>query len=144
MIRLWVWAGCRIFVLSNRIFAWCRPERRSFEVSQLIGIKVVDNEFVAVSFPSPCNLKSRLFISLSLGLWPAMRRILHSLLAPVILPLTQSVTCSISSVGIQIGVLPQLPWSGHIAKVALISGVIATLMSASIAWMLIVDETAYI
>jgi concentrative nucleoside transporter, CNT family len=48
-----------------------------------------------------------------------------------------------------VGVLSQLApgRSGHIAKVAvsaLISGVIATLMSASIAGMLIVDEKAYI
>lgn len=56
---------------------------------------------------------------------------------------------NISSVGIQIGVLSQLApsQSGRVAKVAfsaLISGVIATLTSASIAGMLITDSALYI
>jgi CNT family concentrative nucleoside transporter len=51
--------------------------------------------------------------------------------------------------GIQIGVLSQLApgRSGQVAKVAvsaLLSGVVATLMSASIAGMLIVDQENYI
>jgi CNT family concentrative nucleoside transporter len=55
---------------------------------------------------------------------------------------------NISSVGIQIGVLSQLApgRSGRVAKVAisaLISGVIATLSSATIAGMLIVDQDKY-
>jgi CNT family concentrative nucleoside transporter len=56
---------------------------------------------------------------------------------------------NISSVGIQIGVLSQLApgRTGQVAKVvvsALVSGVIATLMSASFAGMLIVDQGSYI
>lgn len=56
---------------------------------------------------------------------------------------------NISSVGIQIGVLSQLApnRAGRVAKVAfsaLISGVIATLTSASIAGMLIADSTNFI
>jgi CNT family concentrative nucleoside transporter len=52
-------------------------------------------------------------------------------------------------VGIQIGVLSQLApgRSGRVAKVAvsaLVSGVITTLTSASIAGMLIVDQGAYL
>ncbi len=55
---------------------------------------------------------------------------------------------NISSVGIQIGVLSSLApgQAGRVAKVAfsaLISGVISTLTSASIAGMLIVDSAAY-
>jgi len=55
---------------------------------------------------------------------------------------------NISSVGIQIGVLSQLApgRSGRVARVAvsaLISGVISTLTSASIAGMLIVDQSRY-
>lgn len=56
---------------------------------------------------------------------------------------------NISSVGIQIGVLSQLGGpkiSGRVAKVALsalISGVMATLTSASIAGMLVSDGTGY-
>jgi CNT family concentrative nucleoside transporter len=55
---------------------------------------------------------------------------------------------NISSVGIQIGVLSQLApaQSGRIAKVALsalVSGVISTLTSASIAGMLITDQSRY-
>jgi CNT family concentrative nucleoside transporter len=55
---------------------------------------------------------------------------------------------NISAVGIQIGVLSQLApgQSGRVAKVAfsaLISGVVATLMSASVAGMLIVDQGNY-
>lgn len=55
---------------------------------------------------------------------------------------------NISSVGIQIGVLSQLApgRSGRVARVAvsaLISGVISTLTSASIAGMLIVNQSRY-
>jgi len=56
---------------------------------------------------------------------------------------------NVSSVGIQIGVLTQLAPNrgGRVAKVALsalITGVIATLSSASIAGMVIVDQAAII
>ncbi|KAH8591774.1 Na+ dependent nucleoside transporter C-terminus-domain-containing protein [Bisporella sp. PMI_857] len=101
------------------------------KVSQLIGIKIVANEFVAFA---------ELMGNSYLGISQRSR-------------LIATYACcgfgNISSVGIQIGVLSQLApgRSGRVAKVALsalISGVIATLTSASIAGMLIVDQSRYV
>ncbi|KAG9246974.1 H+/nucleoside cotransporter [Calycina marina] len=100
------------------------------KVSQVIGIKVIANEFVAFQM-----LTSAAYETLS----PRSR-------------LIATYACcgfgNISSVGIQIGVLSQLApgRSGRVARVAvsaLCSGVIATLTSASIAGMLIVDQSRY-
>ncbi|KAE9367675.1 H+/nucleoside cotransporter [Stipitochalara longipes BDJ] len=101
------------------------------KVSQLIGVKVVANEFVA--FAQLTTDPSYLALS-------ARSRLIATY-----------AVCgfgNISSVGIQIGVLSQLApgQSGRIAKVAfsaLISGVISTLTSASIAGMLITDQSRY-
>ncbi|PMD18256.1 hypothetical protein NA56DRAFT_577584 [Hyaloscypha hepaticicola] len=101
------------------------------KVSQLIGVKVVANEFVA-------------FASLTGDATYASLSARSRLIA------TYAVCGfgNISSVGIQIGVLSQLApgQSGRIAKVALsalVSGVISTLTSASIAGMLITDQGRY-
>lgn len=118
-------------------------------VGQLIGIKIVANEFVAVSLSSYSFLTSDAnnlqFSSLVkdeafIGLSDRSRLI------------ATYAVCgfgNISSVGIQIGVLSQLApnRAGRVAKVAfsaLISGVIATLTSASIAGMLISDSAGFI
>ena len=101
------------------------------KVAQLIGTKIIANEFVAfvalTSDPTYASLSSR-----------------SRLIATYAL-------CgfgNIGSIGIQIGVLSQLApgQSGRIAKVALsalFSGVISTLTSASIAGMLITDQAKY-
>lgn len=102
------------------------------KVSQLIGIKVIANEFVAFGTLT----RDPTYASLS-----ARSRLIATY-----------AVCgfgNLSSVGIQIGVLSQLApgRSGRVAKVAvsaLISGVVATLTSASIAGMLITDQGAYI
>jgi len=100
-------------------------------VAQLIGTKVVANEFVAFN-----NLATdKAYAALS------NRSRLIATYA----------VCgfgNISSVGIQIGVLSQLApgRSGRVAKVAfsaLISGVISTLTSASIAGMLVSDQAGF-
>ncbi|TVY30096.1 Solute carrier family 28 member 3 [Lachnellula hyalina] len=100
------------------------------KVSQLIGIKIVANEFVAFA-----ALSGEGYASLS-----ERSRLIATY-----------AVCgfgNISSVGIQIGVLSQLApgRSGRVAKVALsalISGVISTLTSASIAGMLITNAASY-
>ncbi|CZT07314.1 related to H+/nucleoside cotransporter [Rhynchosporium graminicola] len=105
-----------------------------FRVSKLIGLKVVANEFVAFAAlvsPDPKND----FLKLS-----ERSRLIATY-----------AVCgfgNISSVGIQIGVLSSLApgQAGRVAKVALsalISGVIATLSSAAIAGMLVVDSAVY-
>jgi len=102
------------------------------KVSQLIGIKIVANEFVAFGTmtrdPTYATLsaRSRLIATYALCGFG-----------------------NISSLGIQIGVLSQLAprRSGQVAKVAvsaLISGVVATLTSASVAGMLIVDQGSFL
>jgi len=99
-------------------------------VGKLIGTKVVANEFVAFQALSGAD-----YVSLS------QRSRLIATYA----------VCgfgNISSVGIQIGVLSQLAPNrgGRIARVALsalITGVISTLTSASIAGMLIIDSSKY-
>ncbi|EKD21260.1 H+/nucleoside cotransporter [Drepanopeziza brunnea f. sp. 'multigermtubi' MB_m1] len=93
-----------------------------FRVAKLIGLKIVANEFVAYLKLSE---RSRLIATYAVCGFG-----------------------NISSVGTQIGVLSSLApgQSGRIAKVAvsaLISGVMSTLTSASIAGMLIVDSEAY-
>jgi len=101
-------------------------------VSKLIGTKVVANEFVAFA-----DLTT---VGGEYAVLSARSRLIATY-----------AVCgfgNISSVGIQIGVLSQLApgRSGRVAKVAvsaLISGVIATLTSASIAGMLIVDQGRY-
>lgn len=100
-------------------------------VAQLIGIKVVANEFVAFnSLAKDANYaalsdRSRLIATYAVCGFG-----------------------NISSVGIQIGVLSQLApgRSGRVAKVAfsaLCSGVISTLTSASIAGMLVSDQAGF-
>jgi concentrative nucleoside transporter, CNT family len=125
------------------------------KVAQLIGVKVVANEFVAVSpllffhSASPPNLYNNMtntpqFQSLT-------KEAAYAALSPRSRLIATYAVCgfgNISSVGIQIGVLSQLApgRSGRVAKVAfsaLCSGVIATLTSASIAGMLITDGSAY-
>jgi concentrative nucleoside transporter, CNT family len=101
------------------------------KVSQLIGIKVVANEFIA-------------FLNLTTSAD-------YANLSPRSRLIATYAVCgfgNFSSVGIQIGVLSQLApgRSGRVAKVAfsaLCSGVIATLTSASIAGMLVTDGSAY-
>ncbi|RDL30158.1 putative concentrative Na+-nucleoside cotransporter CNT1 [Venustampulla echinocandica] len=101
------------------------------KVAKLIGTKVVTNEFVA--FNSLATDKDYADLSDRSRL------------------IATYAVCgfgNISSVGIQIGVLSQLApgRSGRVAKVAmsaLISGVIATLTSASIAGMLVADQSVY-
>lgn len=100
------------------------------KVAKLIGTKVVANEFVAFA-----ALTGEDYASLS----DRSRLIATYALCGF---------GNISSVGIQIGVLSQLApgQSGRVAKVAvsaLISGVVSTLTSASIAGMLITDGTLY-
>ncbi|TVY90516.1 Solute carrier family 28 member [Lachnellula willkommii] len=100
------------------------------KVSKLIGIKVVANEFVAFAALSgegyaSLTERSRLIATYAVCGFG-----------------------NISSVGIQIGVLSQLApgRSGRVAKVALsalISGVISTLTSASIAGMLVTNAASY-
>ncbi|KFX85941.1 hypothetical protein O988_09844 [Pseudogymnoascus sp. VKM F-3808] len=97
-------------------------------VAKLIGMKIITNEFVAfkdlTSDPAYANLspRSRLIATYALCGFG-----------------------NISSVGIQIGVLSQLApgKGGRVAKVAfsaLLSGIISTLTSASIAGMLVSDQ----
>ncbi|KAH8672016.1 Na+ dependent nucleoside transporter C-terminus-domain-containing protein [Tricladium varicosporioides] len=101
------------------------------KVAELIGVKVVANEFVAFNnlstLPAYASLSNR---------------------SRLIATYAVCGFGNISSVGIQIGVLSQLApgRSGRVAKVAmsaLISGVISTLTSASIAGMLISDGAIY-
>ncbi|KAE8454280.1 hypothetical protein EG329_005205 [Mollisiaceae sp. DMI_Dod_QoI] len=102
------------------------------KVSKLIGMKIIANEFVAYTALNDPNGE---YVTLSNR---------SRLIATYAL-------CgfgNIGSVGIQIGVLSQLAphQSGRVAKVAisaLISGIISTLTSASIAGMLITDSTSY-
>lgn len=99
-------------------------------VSKLIGVKVIANEFVAfasLGTPEYAGLSPR---------------------SQIIATYAVCGFGNISSVGIQIGVLSTLApgRSGAVAKVAisaLISGIIATLTSASIAGMLISDSVKY-
>ncbi|KFZ20268.1 hypothetical protein V501_00234 [Pseudogymnoascus sp. VKM F-4519 (FW-2642)] len=97
-------------------------------VSKLIGMKIITNEFVAFSF-----LTSDLEYA---NLSPRSRLIATYALCGF---------GNISSVGIQIGVLSQLApgKGGRVAKVAfsaLLSGIVSTLTSASIAGMLVSDQ----
>ncbi|KAL2064286.1 hypothetical protein VTL71DRAFT_4780, partial [Oculimacula yallundae] len=106
-----------------------------FRVSKLIGLKVVANEFVAFNAMVQVKDLPNDFLKLS-----ERSRLIATY-----------AVCgfgNISSVGIQIGVLSSLApgQAGRVAKVAvsaLISGVIATLSSAAIAGMLVVDSAVY-
>jgi concentrative nucleoside transporter, CNT family len=120
------------------------------KVSQLIGIKIVANEFVAVRPPSPHNPKQATDRPSKFG--TMTRDPTYATLSARSRLIATYALCgfgNISSLGIQIGVLSQLAprRSGQVAKVAvsaLISGVVATLTSASVAGMLIVDQGSFL
>ncbi|RMZ89831.1 hypothetical protein DV736_g2935, partial [Chaetothyriales sp. CBS 134916] len=102
-----------------------------FRVSQLIGTKVIVNEYVAYSdfqtdpYYQAMSARSRLIVTFALCGFG-----------------------NISSLGIQIGVLSQLCNDkrtkdiSRVALSALVAGVISTLTSASIAGLLLTEETA--
>jgi concentrative nucleoside transporter, CNT family len=101
-------------------------------VAQLLGIKVVQNEFVAYislsSDPQYTSMSSR---------------------AQLIATYALCGFGNIGSLGIQIGVLGQLGPGrkrafAEVAVSALLTGVLATLMSASIAGMVLIDESSLI
>jgi concentrative nucleoside transporter, CNT family len=106
------------------------PSNEIYRVAQLIGTKIVQNEFVAYmalsSDPQYTSMSAR-----------------SQLIATYAL-------CgfgNIGSLGIQIGVLGQLGPKkkkvfAEVALSALLTGVLATLMSASIAGMVLMDETS--
>lgn len=106
------------------------PSNEIYRVAQLIGIKIVQNEFVAYtalsSDPQYTSMSPR-----------------SQLVATYAL-------CgfgNIGAVGIQIGVLGQLGPKrkkvfAQVAFSALLTGILATLMSASIAGMVLVNETS--
>ncbi|KAF2638334.1 sodium/nucleoside cotransporter 1 /nucleoside cotransporter 1 [Massarina eburnea CBS 473.64] len=104
-------------------------------VGRLIGIKVIANEFVAFSTLQAANDASSPYHNLS----PRSRLI------------ATYAVCgfgNIGSVGTQIGVLSQIAPSrgGDVAKLAisaLISGVVATLTSASVAGLVITDQASF-
>lgn len=121
------------------------------KVSKLIGIKIVANEFVAVSITlfaiTHCIDKSQ-FSALS-GQIKTYGD--YSTLTDRSRLIATYAVCgfgNISSIGIQIGVLSQLSpgRGGRVAKVAfsaLVTGVISTLTSAAIAGMLVTDSAKY-
>lgn len=119
------------------------------KVAQLIGIKVVANEFVAVSYTLFHISLARLNVPIQFD--TLVTDIAYKTLSPRSKLIAIYAVCgfgNISSVGIQIGVLSQLApgRGGRIAKLAfsaLISGVVSTLTSASIAGMLITDAGTY-
>jgi len=104
------------------------PGRDIYKVAQLLGIKIIENEFVA-------------FTALSSN--PT-----YTAMSPRLRLIATYALCgfgNLGSVGIQIGILGQLaPKKKQVfAKVAisaLLTGVLATLMSASIAGMVLTDE----
>lgn len=104
------------------------PRNDIFEVGQLIGIKIIQNEFVAyTALSSESQYKSM------------------SSRSQLIATYALCGFGNISAVGIQIGVLGQLgpkqkPVFAQVALSALITGVLATLTSASIAGMVLTDE----
>jgi len=108
------------------------PSQDMYHVAQLLGIKVVQNEFVA-------------YIALSSD--PR-----YTSLAPRSQLIATYALCgfgNIGSLGIQIGVLGQLGPTrknlfAKIAVSALLTGVLATLTSASIAGMVLTDETSIV
>lgn len=119
--------------------AWClgvgNDKDQLKMVAKVIGTKIVANEFVAFAALSNTDPTTALYLTMT-----SRTRLIATY-----------AVCgfgNISSVGIQIGVLSQLApgRSGRVAKVAisaLVSGVIATLSSATIAGMLIVDQDRY-
>jgi CNT family concentrative nucleoside transporter len=101
------------------------------KVSRLIGIKIIENEFVAYSALQTqpqyqdLSLRSRLIATYSLCGFG-----------------------NLGSLGTQIGVLSQIApgRSGDVSRLAfsaLISGIISTLTSASIAGLLVTDQAAF-
>ncbi|KAL9090235.1 MAG: hypothetical protein Q9159_002040 [Coniocarpon cinnabarinum] len=107
------------------------PRQDLFKVGQLIGIKVVENEFVAYTTLqgdaayAEISSRSRLIVTYALCGFG-----------------------NIGSLGTQIGVLSQISpgRSGDVSRVALsalCTGVLATLTSASIAGMLVTDQAAF-
>jgi concentrative nucleoside transporter, CNT family len=118
------------------------------KVAQLIGIKVVANEFVAVGISTVSSFNQSLTFCKFATLTSDASYADLSSRSRLIATYAVCGFGNISSVGIQIGVLSQLApgRSGQIAKVALsalVSGVISTLTSASIAGMLIMDQSRY-
>ncbi|PBP20688.1 H+/nucleoside cotransporter [Diplocarpon rosae] len=117
-------------------------DRDLIRVSKLIGLKIVANEFVAIV--------ANEFVAFAAMVDATPGNDFLNLSSRSRLIATYAVCGfgNISSVGIQIGVLSSLGGdAGRIAKIAfsaLVSGVIATLTSASIAGMLIKDTAAYV
>jgi CNT family concentrative nucleoside transporter len=105
------------------------PAKDIYDVAQLIGTKIVQNEFVAFTMLS----SQEPYISMS----PRSQLIATYALCGF---------GNIGSLGIQIGVLGQLGGGqrkkvfAQVAVSALLTGVLATLMSASIAGMVLMDE----
>lgn len=108
------------------------PPKDIYSVAQLLGIKVVQNEFVA-------------YIQLSSD--PQ-----YTSMSPRAQLIATYALCgfgNIGSLGIQIGVLGQLGPGrkrafAEVSVSALLTGVLATLMSASIAGMVLIDEASII
>jgi len=108
------------------------PSQDIYPVTQLLGIKVIQNEFVAYT---------------ALSSDPR-----YTSMAPRSQLIATYALCgfgNIGSLGIQIGVLGQLGPSrknlfAKIAVSALLTGVLATLTSASIAGMVLTDETSIV
>jgi CNT family concentrative nucleoside transporter len=107
------------------------PSPDIYNVAQLIGIKVIQNEFVAFTALS----STEPYVSMS----PRAQLIATYALCGF---------GNVGSLGIQIGVLGQLGGLkkkkvfAQVAMSALLTGVLATLMSASIAGMVLMDQTA--
>ncbi len=121
------------------------PREDLLQVAQLIGIKVVANEFVAynslTSEPQYINMSPRSRLIATYALCGK-----HYPEIPLFYVLTlPSGFGNFGSLGTQIGVLSQIAPSraGDVSKVALsalFSGVLSTLTSASIAGMLVTDQ----
>lgn len=118
-------------------------------VSKLIGMKIITNEFVAVSLFPPPKTKirhQRLIPPQQFSFLTSSAT--YADLSPRSRLIATYALCgfgNISSVGIQIGVLSQLApgKGGRVARVAfsaLLSGIVSTLTSASIAGMLVSDQ----
>jgi concentrative nucleoside transporter, CNT family len=116
------------YVLYPLAFFLGVPRPEVYRVAQLIGTKIIQNEFVAYqalsSEPQYTSMSAR---------------------AQLIATYALCGFGNIGSVGIQIGVLGQLGPNkkrvfAQVAISALLTGVLATLMSASIAGMVLMDE----
>jgi len=117
------------YILYPVAFLLGVPTQDVYHVAQLIGTKIVQNEFVAY---------------IALGTNPT-----YKAMSPRSQLIATYALCgfgNIGSLGIQIGVLGQLGPKkkkvfAQVAFSALVTGVLATLMSASIAGMVLMDET---